>query len=49
MDAVLITSTGILAKELGVAPFQDPTPDALARLYAAEGQYPVASMAAFRW
>ena len=49
MDAVLITSTGILAKDLGIAPFEDPPPEALARLTAAEGQRPIAAMAAFRW
>ena len=49
MDAVLITSTGILAKDLGIAPYEDPDPAALARLCAAEGQHPVAAIAAFRW
>ena len=49
MDAVLITSTGILAKELGTAPFRDPDPAALAQLCAAAGQHPLAALAAFRW
>lgn len=49
MHAVLITSTGILAKELGIQPFQEPAPDALARICAAEGQRPIAAIAAFRW
>jgi len=49
MDAVLVTSTGILAKELGTAPFADPDPAALARLCAAAGQRPTAAIAAFRW
>jgi HAD superfamily hydrolase (TIGR01459 family) len=49
MDAVLITSTGIHARGLGVAPYEDPDPAALARLCAAEGQHPVAAIAAFRW
>jgi ribonucleotide monophosphatase NagD (HAD superfamily) len=49
IDGALVTSTGILAKEFGLAPFQDPAPDALARRCAAEGQRPVAAIAAFRW
>jgi len=49
MDAVLITSTGILAKELGIKPFQDPAPAALAHICAAEGQCPMAAIAALRW
>ncbi len=49
MDAVLVTSTGILAKELGSAPFEDPEPAALARICAADGQHPIAAVAAFRW
>jgi HAD superfamily hydrolase (TIGR01459 family) len=49
IDAALVTSTGILAKELGIAPFEDPAPDALARRCAAEGQRPIAAIAAFRW
>lgn len=49
MDAVLVTSTGILAKELGTAPYEDPDPAALARLCAAEGQRPTAAIVAFRW
>jgi HAD superfamily hydrolase (TIGR01459 family) len=49
MDAVLITSTGILARELGIAPFEEAPTDSLARLCAAEGQRPVAAMAALRW
>lgn len=49
INAVLVTSTGILAKELGIAPFEDPAPEALARRCAAEGQRPVAAIAAFRW
>jgi HAD superfamily hydrolase (TIGR01459 family) len=49
IDAVLVTSTGILAKDLGIAPFEDPDPAALARLCAAEGQFPAAAIAAFRW
>jgi HAD superfamily hydrolase (TIGR01459 family) len=49
MDAVLITSTGILAMELGIAPYEDPDPAMLARLCAAEGQHPLAAIAAFRW
>ena len=49
MDAVFITSTGIMAKDMGVAPFQDPDPATLARMCAAEGQFPTAALAAFRW
>jgi HAD superfamily hydrolase (TIGR01459 family) len=49
MDAVLVTSTGILAKELGIAPYEDPDPAALARRCAAEGQRPLAAIAALRW
>jgi hypothetical protein len=46
---VLVTSTGILARDLGVAPYEDPDPAALARLCAAEGGRPMAAIAAFRW
>jgi HAD superfamily hydrolase (TIGR01459 family) len=49
MDAVLVTSTGILARELGIAPFEDPDPTALARVCAAEGTHPTAAIAAFKW
>lgn len=49
MDSVLITSTGILAKTLGIAPFEDPAPAALARVCAGEGIRPTAAIAAFRW
>jgi len=49
MNSVFLTSTGILAQRLGIAPFQDPEPGALAKLCAAEGQRPTAAMAAFRW
>jgi len=49
MDSVLVVSTGILAQGLGIAPFEDPAPAALARLCAAEGQRPTAAVAAFRW
>jgi HAD superfamily hydrolase (TIGR01459 family) len=49
MDAVFVTSTGIMAREMGIAPFQDPDPATLARLCAAEGQFPTAAIAAFRW
>ena len=49
MDSVLITSTGIMAKDMGIAPFEDPDPDVLARMCAAEGHYPTAAIAAFRW
>ena len=49
MDAVFITSTGIMAKDMGIAPFQDPDPATLARICAAEGQFPTAAIAAFRW
>ncbi len=49
MDSVFITSTGIMAKAMGIAPFEDPEPAALARMCAAEGHYPTAAIAAFRW
>jgi HAD superfamily hydrolase (TIGR01459 family) len=49
MDSVLITSTGIMAKDLGIAPFEDPAPATLARMCAAAGHYPTAAIAAFRW
>ncbi len=49
MDSVLITSTGIMAKDMGIAPFEDPDPATLARMCAAEGHYPTAAIAAFRW
>jgi HAD superfamily hydrolase (TIGR01459 family) len=49
MDSVFVASTGILARDLGIAPFQDPDPAALARLCAAEGTYPTAAISAFRW
>ncbi len=49
MDSVLITSTGIMAKDMGIAPFEDPDPATLARACAAEGHYPTAAIAAFRW
>lgn len=49
MDAVLVTSTGILARELGIAPFEDPDLAALARLCAAAGTHPTAAIAAFKW
>lgn len=49
MDSVLITSTGIMAKDMGIAPFEDPDPAVLARMCAAEGHYPTAAIAAFRW
>ena len=49
MDSVLITSTGIMAKDMGIAPFEDPSPGTLARMCAAEGHYPTAAIAAFRW
>jgi HAD superfamily hydrolase (TIGR01459 family) len=49
MDAVLVTSTGIMAKDMGIAPFEDPDPAILARMCAAENQFPTAAIAAFRW
>ncbi|MGH7002524.1 MAG: TIGR01459 family HAD-type hydrolase [Alphaproteobacteria bacterium] len=49
MDSVLVVSTGILAKELAIAPFEDPAPAALTRLFQREGQRPTAATAAFRW
>jgi len=49
MESALVVSTGILAVALGIAPFEDPAPLALARLCAAEGQRPTAALAAFRW
>ena len=49
IDSALVVSTGILAVALGIAPFEDPAPAALARLCAAEGQRPTAALAAFRW
>jgi HAD superfamily hydrolase (TIGR01459 family) len=49
LDTVLVTSTGILAETLGIAPYEDPAPAALDRLCAAEGQRPTAAIAAFRW
>jgi HAD superfamily hydrolase (TIGR01459 family) len=49
MDSVLITSTGIMAKDMGIAPFEDPDPATLARMCAVEGHYPTAAIAAFRW
>jgi hypothetical protein len=38
-----------MAKEMGIAPFEDPDPATLARMCAAEGHYPTAAIAAFRW
>lgn len=49
MDTVFVASTGIMAKDMGIAPFEDPDPAALARMCAAEGHYPTAAIAAFRW
>lgn len=49
MASVLITSTGIMAKDMAIAPFEDPDPAVLARMCAAEGHYPTAAIAAFRW
>ena len=49
MDSLFVTSTGIMAKEMGIAPFEDPDPAILARMCAAEGHYPTAAIAAFRW
>jgi HAD superfamily hydrolase (TIGR01459 family) len=49
MDAVFVASTGILARDLGIVPFEDPDPAALARLCAAEGQLPKAAISVFRW
>lgn len=49
MASVLVVSTGILARDLGLAPFQDLASAPLARQCAAEGWHPAAAMTAFRW
>jgi HAD superfamily hydrolase (TIGR01459 family) len=49
MDSVFVASTGILARDLGIAPFENPDPAALARLCAADGTYPTAAVSALRW
>ena len=49
IDSVLIASTGIIARTLGIEPFQDPDPAALADICAAEDARPTAAMATFRW
>ncbi len=49
MDSVFVASTGIMAKDMGIAPFEDPDPATLARMCAAEGHYPTAAVSVFRW
>ncbi len=49
MDSVFVASTGIMAKDMGIAPFEDPDPATLARMCAAEGHYPTAALSVFRW
>jgi HAD superfamily hydrolase (TIGR01459 family) len=49
MDSVFVASTGILARDLGIAPFENPDSAALARLCAADGTFPTAAVSALRW
>lgn len=46
--AVFVTQ-GIHAADLGIAPGGTPEPEALAKLYKAQGQVPLAAVATFKW
>lgn len=48
IDSLFVTG-GLLAEELGIAPFGEPPAGALAPLYARYGQRPTWAAAAFRW